>query len=196
MGNNISELAEKNQQRAWQVLEESHVINAWTSIGATVNLVGSLKSGLLIKNLDIDLHVYTDHLTIADSFLAMCRIAENPAVKKLDYLNQLDEKDECLKWTMWYEDKENTMWKFDIVHIRKGSAYDGYIEKVTDSIIRALTTETKQTILQIKLDCPTTENITGIEIYRAVLDGGVKTYKEFVNWRKENPVNGVLEWMP
>jgi hypothetical protein len=36
----------------------------------------------------------------------------------------------------------------------------------------------------------------GIEYYRAVIEGSVKTYDEFVQYRKDNPVFGILEWKP
>ena len=53
----ILELALHNQQTAWKVLEHTGIIRAWERIGATVHLVGSLKSGLLAKSRDIDLHI-------------------------------------------------------------------------------------------------------------------------------------------
>jgi len=49
----IIELAEQNQQNAWKLLDETGIIPAWERIGATVHLVGSLKSGLLMKSRDI-----------------------------------------------------------------------------------------------------------------------------------------------
>ena len=58
----IIELAEQNQQNAWKLLDETGIIPAWERIGATVHLVGSLKSGLLMKSRDIDLHIYTGKL--------------------------------------------------------------------------------------------------------------------------------------
>ncbi len=45
----ILELALHNQQTAWNILEHTGIIPAWERIGATVHLVGSLKSGLLAK---------------------------------------------------------------------------------------------------------------------------------------------------
>ena len=54
----ILELALHNQQTAWKVLEHTGIIRAWERIGATVHLVGSLKSGLLAKSRNIDLHIY------------------------------------------------------------------------------------------------------------------------------------------
>ena len=67
----ILELALHNQQTAWNILEHTGIIPAWERIGATVHLVGSLKSGLLAKSRDIDLHIYTDTLDIAASFSVM-----------------------------------------------------------------------------------------------------------------------------
>ena len=55
----ILELALHNQQTAWKVLEHTGIIRAWERIGATVHLVGSLKSGLLAKSRDIDPVSYT-----------------------------------------------------------------------------------------------------------------------------------------
>lgn len=42
----ILALSEKNQKRAWEIIQETNVIGIWESIGATVNLIGSLKLGL------------------------------------------------------------------------------------------------------------------------------------------------------
>ena len=53
----ILKLAEQNQQAAWEILEDTRIIPAWERIGATVNIIGSLKSGLLMKSRDIDMHI-------------------------------------------------------------------------------------------------------------------------------------------
>lgn len=54
----IIELAAKNQQKAWEVVRKTDIIDIWKSIGAEINLVGSLKIGLLVKYRDIDFHIY------------------------------------------------------------------------------------------------------------------------------------------
>ena len=64
----IHELARQNQQSAWKVLEDTCIIEAWERIGATVRLVGSLRTGLLVKSRDIDIHIYTDRLDVGESF--------------------------------------------------------------------------------------------------------------------------------
>lgn len=67
----IFEMATQIQEKVWSVIEDTGVIKHWTSIGATINLVGSLKTGLLINNRDIDFHIYTNPFSLAESFLAI-----------------------------------------------------------------------------------------------------------------------------
>ena len=194
---NAIELAEHNQLTAWKILEDTRLISAWKSIGAKVNIVGSLKSGLLMKSKDIDLHIYTDKLDISESFSVMQELAERLSLKEIQYKNLIDTEEECIEWHTLYEDKNKEIWKFDIIHIRKGSKYDGVVEKVTDAIIQQLTPEIRKTILEIKFDVPDDVMIPGIEIYRAVFSGGVKNYEELKQWRKTNLLlTNSLDWRP
>ncbi len=193
---NILKLSEHTQQSAWQLLEDTGIIPAWKSIGASVHIVGSLKSGLMMKNLDIDLHIYTEKLDISESFSVMQQLAERLPLREIQYKNGIDTEEECIEWHTLYEDKNLKTWKFDMIHIRKGSKYDGVVEKVTDAIARRLTPELRKTILQIKYDVPNGVMIPGIEIYHAVFSGNVKSYKELEQWRKTNPLTDSLNWLP
>lgn len=192
----IFELAKQNQQMAWKILEDTRIIPAWESMGATVHLVGSLKSGLLMKSKDIDFHIYTDKLTISESFSVLQKLAEQLPLKEILYKNLIDSEEECIEWHALYEDRDRNTWKFDMIHIRKGSKYDGVVEKVTDAIIRQLTPEIRKIILQIKFDIPDNVVIPGIEIYHAVFTGGIASYKELEQWRKANPLTNSLDWLP
>ena len=57
--NNIEIIAQKNLEKAELVIKNSGVRQAWESIGAVVNQVGSMAMGLLMKHRDIDFHIYT-----------------------------------------------------------------------------------------------------------------------------------------
>ena len=192
----ILELALHNQQTAWKILEHTGIIPAWERIGATVHLVGSLKSGLLAKSRDIDLHIYTDTLNIAASFSVIKELAERLSLREIQFKNLIQTEEECIEWHVLYEDGDRSTWKFDMIHIRKGSKYDGVVEKVTATITSRLTPEIKNTILQIKFDVPDGVQIPGIEIYHAVFVGGVCTYEELELWRKANPLTNSLDWLP
>lgn len=192
----ILKLAEQNQQAAWNILEDTRIIPTWERIGATVNLVGSLKSGLLMKSKDIDMHIYTDKLSVSESFSVIQELTERLTLKEIQYKNGIDTEEECIEWHVWYEDKDTNIWKFDMIHIRKGSKYNGTVEKVTNALIKQLTPEIRKTILQIKYDVPDGIIIPGIEIYRAVFSGNVKSYEELEVWRKTNPLANSLDWLP
>ena len=92
----LLELAKRNQERAWEVIRQTDIINIWKSVGAEINLVGSLNMGLLMKHKDIDFHIYTSPFRISDSFLAMARLAENPLIKRIEYGNSLDTEEQCV----------------------------------------------------------------------------------------------------
>lgn len=192
----ILELALHNQQTAWTILEHTGIIPAWQRIGATVHLVGSLKSGLLAKSKDIDLHIYTDRLDVAESFSVMQELAERLSLKEVQYKNLIQTEEECIEWHALYKDEELNSWKFDMIHIRKHSKYDGVVENVTIAIMNRLTPELRKTILQIKFDVPDGIQIPGIEIYRAVFTGGVRSYEELEQYRKTNPLANSLDWLP
>lgn len=192
----ILELAERNQQRAYKLLDYTGIISTWESIGAIVNIVGSLKSGLMMKKLDIDLHIYSKDVSVIESFSVMSELAERLSLKEIQYGNLINTDEECIEWHALYEDKDGEVWKFDMIHIRKGSKYDGTVERATDAIIKKLTPEIRKSILKIKYDVPNGVFIPGIEIYHAVFSGNVKSYEELQLWRKNNPLTDSLNWLP
>lgn len=183
------------RQKAWEILETSRLIPTWESIGAHVNIVGSLKTDLLIHR-DIDLHIYTERISIPESFSVMEKLAARLLLKEIQYKNLLATKEECIEWHALYEDRHAYTWKFDMIHLRKGSRYEGVVEKVTEALLHKLTPEIRKTILRIKYDMPENAIIPGIEVYHAVFTGKVRSYEELLEWRKKNPLTESLDWLP
>jgi len=193
---NILELAKRNQQKAWEIIEDTRIVRIWEGIGAKVNLVGSLRTGLLMKHRDIDFHIYTSPWDLSASFRAMAELAENTSVKKIEYTNLLHTAEACIEWHAWYQDMEGELWQMDMIHIQEGSRYDGYFERVAERISAVLTDEMRLAILKLKYETPDTEKIMGVEYYQAVIQDGVRSYPEFEEWRRLHPAVGVVEWMP
>ncbi len=195
MNNEILSYAERQQELAKQVIAESRIREIWESVGAVVNPVGSMAMGLLCKHRDIDFHIYTETLDEADGLRVMAEICKNPAVKRMTYTNLADTDEECIEWHVWYlQDGEE--WQIDMIQIRKGSAYDGFFERIAQRIRQVLTPETKEAILRLKYQTPESEHIAGIEYYRAVIADRIRTYLEFLEWRKTHPLNGICTWCP
>lgn len=192
----ILKIAEKNQRRAWEIVKDIDIVNIWQSIGVEINLVGSLKMGLLATHRDIDFHIYSAPLDIDNSFKAMAKLATNPSIKRIEYANLIDTDEKCIEWHAWYLDRENELWQIDMIHILKGSFYDGYFERVAERIMEVLTPGMKQTILRLKYETPDTDKIMGIEYYKAVINDGVSSYKELIEWRKQNTGAYIIDWIP
>ena len=193
--NDFELIAQNNFEKALRIIEKSGIRQAWENIGATVNQVGSMAMGLLMKHRDIDFHIYTEKLDIAESFGVIKKICANPAVTRMEYRNLADTPEACLEFHIWFmlDDEE---WQIDMIQILKGSQFDGYFEQVAQRIKAVLTPETRRTILELKYLTPDDEHIMGIEYYQAVISGGVRTYQEFINWREAHPANGIIEWCP
>ena len=192
---NIELIALNNIEKALQVIEESGVRQAWESIGATVNLVGSMAMGLLMKHRDIDFHIYTAYLDIAKSVKVLRKICKNPAVTRMEYRDLTHTEEACMEFHIWFM-LDGEEWQIDMIQILKGSRFDGYFERVAERIKAVLTAETRRTILELKYLTPEDEHIMGIEYYQAVIADGVRTYPEFIQWRKTHPVNGIITWCP
>ena len=109
----ILDLARRNQQKARKIIEDTKIIPIWESIGARVNLVGSLSTGLLMKHLDIDFHIYTSQFSLCDSFQAMVKFTENKSFMKMEHKNLLDTEEACVEWHAWYRDADNALWQID-----------------------------------------------------------------------------------
>lgn len=196
MEDDFLEIAARNRKRAEEVIADTGLADSWRSVGAEPRLVGSLAMGLLMKHRDIDFHIYSSPLKLSDSFKAMSMIAANPSIVRIEYRNMTDTDEKCVEWHAWYEDKERETWQIDMIHILKGSRYDGYFERMASRIRDLLTEEIRRTILKLKYLTPETEHIMGVEYYQAVLEGGVRDMREFRLWREKHPVSGIVEWMP
>lgn len=192
----ILEIAKQIQEEAWSVIEETDVIKHWSSIGATINLVGSLKTGLLINNRDIDFHIYTNSFKLADSFLAISKLAENKRIKAISYSNLLEAEDKCIEWHAFYDDQDGKSWQIDMIHILNKSPYVGYFENVAERISKVLTQETREAILRIKNAIPIDRKVMSIRIYQAVIEDGIRNIEAFWRWKEQNPNGGIIKWVP
>lgn len=189
-------LAEKNQKRAWNVLRELNLIEFWESRGCRANLIGSLKMGLLVKHLDIDIHVYSRNLTEEKSFAIVSQLAKNQGIKEIRCINGLFTEEHCIAWHLTYEDERKELWQIDIIHIEEGTQYDGFFEKMAERINERLTRDQRDTILRLKYETTDEEEIHGVEYYQAVMEYDVYTLEELRQWVKQYRNPDGLYWMP
>lgn len=196
MDNDFTKRAAEQIRRAQRIFETLRLEERWQRIGVEAHPVGSMRMGLLAKHRDLDFHLYSDEIDLSADFAVMGALAAEPGIRWVQFGNALDTEEACVEWHTGYEDKQGDVWQIDLIHIRRGSRYDGYFEQVADRICAVLTDEQRETILRLKFQTPDDEPIAGIEYYRAVIEGGVRTHKELTAWRQAHPARGVIEWMP
>ncbi len=190
----ILKQAEMQQEKAWNVIRKSKVIETWEQIGATVNLVGSLKIGVLAKHRDIDFHIYTPILDVEQSFQVISDICSNPDIIKCEFSNLAATEECCFEWHVWFRDEEKELWQIDMIQIKQGSVFDGYFEKVAEKIKSSMSEEQRHTILKLKFETPDDIKISGIEYYKAVIQHGITTFNELQTWRSKQNFCGIIEW--
>ena len=94
----VFDLAFVNQERARGVLVSSGIADVWERNGCRVNLVGSLRMGLLASHRDIDLHVYSKGITVEGSFAIAAQVARLPGVTEIRCINGLHTDEHCVAW--------------------------------------------------------------------------------------------------
>ena len=192
----INEQARLNREKAFRVLDSSGIKEVWEHAGCKVNLVGSLRMGLLALHRDIDLHVYSHNITEESTFAIAARMSSLPGVLEITSINGLHTDEHCMAWHVKFQTVESEIWKFDIIHIEAGTEYDGFFERMADRIIEVATREQRDTILRLKFETPECVTIHGVEYYEAVIADGVSTMSELQVWLKEHREKRHYYWIP
>lgn len=191
----INYLALANQEKARLVMAESGIADIWKESGCRVNIIGSLRMGLLASHRDIDLHVYSKGITVENSFAIASKIAGNPCVTEVKCINGLHTDEHCIAWHFYYK-HDDEIWQFDVIHIEEGSQYDGYFENMADRIVEAMTKEERETILRLKFETPDGTDYHGVEYYEAVIADGIRSMSEFESWIEEHRKRPMYYWIP
>lgn len=191
----ILERAFANQERALSVLNESGIAEVWKSNGCRVNLIGSLRMGLLASHRDIDLHVYSKGISEESSFAVAAQIAKIPGVTEIKCINGLHTHEHCMAWHIFYH-FDGEIWQFDVIHIEEGTHYDGFFERMAERIMEVMTPAQKETILRLKFDTPTDKDYHGVEYYEAVIADGVDNMPDFEKWIAEHRKKPLYYWIP
>lgn len=184
------------RSEANRVLDSSGIARIWEKSGCRVNLVGSLRMGLLAAHRDIDLHVYSPAITEQSSFAIAARMSALPGVKEIKSINGLHTPEHCMAWHVKYMADSGEMWQFDIIHIEAGTEYDGYFEHMADRIVQVMTPAQRDTILRLKFTTPPDETIHGVEYYEAVIADGVTTLDDLRHWVTVRRSKPTYYWIP
>jgi len=191
----VLERAARRRQQAEAILRDLGLLERWARFGRPV-LVGAVSFDLAVAP-DIDLEVYCPELRIEDGFQVLTECSLNPHVTAAQFVNALATPDKALYWQLRYRTDDGTDWKIDM-----WSAPDDYSlprgEHFVQPMKDALSDETREAILTLKeaRGDGGVPPMLSIDLYRAVLDGGVRTPDQLGEWLQSNPVGVLTAWRP
>lgn len=193
MGSELLRRQAQRQQVAVEILSHLGLLERWARVG-DAKLVGAAAYGLMVAP-DIDLEIYCDAPAVDPGFAVVGELARQPGVWKVRFSNELDGADRGLYWQLRYRWDDAEVWKVDmwlLGHDHPGPRSVDLVEPMKS----ALTNETRRAIIAIKEALFGEPDIHSIEIYEAVLDGGVRSVPAFRAWRSERGPSGLTLWRP
>lgn len=191
--------AEERLRRARGVLAHLRLLERWSRLG-TVVVEGAVSYGLVVAR-DIDTEVFVPAPDVAACFGVAAEFAVHPRVRRLRFTNDLDGENEGLYFQLRYVDEGGEEWKTDTWVLRQD--HPGPLSSaLTGPMLRALTPALRRAILEIKEHHVALEAagapkaVHSIDVYRAVLDGGVRSPADFERWPERERPAGLTGWRP
>jgi hypothetical protein len=187
--------SDRRRSMAEEILSELQLVQLWSQFGRPV-IVGALAYDLMF-DYDIDMEIYCPDLKIGHGFQVLADCALNPHVRQAAFLNALETPDKALYWKLQYLDRHGNEWKIDM-----WSAPEDYPLPRAENLIapmqRALDRESRAAILALKQARKADSSLKclSIDIYRAVIDDGVRTPEQLRTWLEQHETGVLTDWKP
>lgn len=186
--------AEARFVQAMAILEELKLLDRWSRVG-TPCIVGAMAYGLQVAP-DIDMEIFCKRPTVEAGFKLLAEVAVHPRIRKVRFANELDGPDQGLYFQLRYLHESGEEWKLDMWLL--ATDHPGPLSRdLVTPMRRALTDESREAILAIKEQLRAAGHpYLSIDIYRAVLDDGVRSPEEFLAWHQRVKPSGLTTWRP
>jgi hypothetical protein len=186
----------KRRATAISLLDQLDLPNQWQKFG-TPYLVGAVSYDLVVAS-DIDIEVYCpDDPKIEEGFEVLRNCSLHPCVKQASFVNHIADEDQGYYWQLRLQDNEGGEWKVDMWSVRQDYPLPTSRDFV-QPMRNALNDETRAAILSIKeamLNQPVHKCLS-IYVYQSVMRDGVRSFDEFLDWRKDHSEEGLVDWKP
>ncbi|MFI6172622.1 hypothetical protein ACIBCN_38000 [Nocardia sp. NPDC051052] len=189
------EQSRQRTRQAHEILTRLRLFERWGAFGTPV-LVGAVAYELTMAP-DIDIEIYCDAPRIQDGFAVLRDCAELDNVRKARFGNHLNDPDEGLYWRLDYRAGDGTDWKIDMWMLRRDHPGPCAAQLVAP-LRAALTPERRRTILELKslMQTGSIPRMPSIDIYRAVIDGGLRSGAKLAEWLEAHPRDQLTFWKP
>ena len=181
------------RRAAGEILGRLQVMERWSELGVP-RLVGAAAYGLMVAP-DIDIEIYCDAPTVDAGFAIVGQLASQPAIWKVRFSNELHRPAQGLYWQLRYRADDGEVWHIDMWLLAHDHPGPRSVDLV-GPMKRALTEETRTAILRLKEALLNQSDVHSIEIYEAVLDGGVRSVSDFRVWLSQRKPVGLTFWRP
>lgn len=191
----ILQRAAERRRIAVSILAELQLVEQWARFGRPV-IVGALAYDL-ISDPDIDMEIYCPDLRIEHGFDVLRACSENRRVTQALFANHLYGPDKALYWQLRVQGDDGREWKIDM-----WSAPDDYdlprSEYFIEPMKAALCEETRRAILELKEIRHTDPALMciSIDLYRAVMQDGVRNAEGLRNWLENHETGQLTDWKP
>jgi hypothetical protein len=191
-GDGLLHRQQRRQADAYTVIDTLDVLERWRRFGVPF-LCGAVAHGLLVAP-DIDVEIF-GHPRASAGFALVSEWADDPAVRRVLFINALDGDDAGLGWEIRYRlrdvDWSVQMWLLPVDYSGPRSA--ALVEAMRDALDRTA----RCAVLRIKEALVRRAGAyRSIDDYRAVLDDGVKDLDEYDEWCRLHSSTGLISWKP
>ena len=188
--------AAARRHRALQIAGVLDLTARWSVVGDVVS-VGAVAYDLVVSP-DLDYEVFTSAApTIRAGFRVLADLAELPSVTTTHFRNALDTPDRGLYWQVRYRNQDGRDWKIDVWTLARD--HPGPCAAwIVEPMRQALDDETRAAILELKeiRAAGQAPYVASIDIYRAVIDDGVRTADDLLAWMGSNYTPTLTPWRP
>jgi hypothetical protein len=144
---------------------------------------------------DIDMEIYCPSPRVEMGFSVVGALAQRKDVWKVRFSNELDAPDRGLYWQVVYRPSTDEVWTIDMWLLPDDHPGPRAVDLV-QPMRAVLTDQTSRAILAVKGGMQGREGVHAIDIYRAVLDNGIRSPEEFSSWLSRQPSGGLTLWVP
>lgn len=188
----LEERAEARRLGALELLAELRLVERLSRLG-TVEVTGSVAHGLVVAH-DVDVDVTADALDPAACLAAVGELAADPRVVRVVYTNAT----ERFGWLSVdiVCDIRGERWTIELYVNGPGASCPGWTSELAAVLSPVLTPEQRHAILELKEALADDPEYRSMDVYRAVVDGGVRGIDAFLDWRREHGSEELARWLP
>jgi hypothetical protein len=168
------------------IINETHVIDSLLELGK-VEIIGSLRLEVMYRR-DIDLFVLSNVIDKAQAQEITKKFIESGLFQTVGFADYQTFPEDDMPLGFYWElivIKDGEKWKLDVWYLKPDEKYTHMVLDAINTFEPLLSTypEKKETILKIKEayfnGTKYKDNVKSLDIYKAVLEGGINSVEEF-----------------